>query len=95
MYYDPKECGMRVRKIREALGYTQEQMAEKINISISHYGKFERGQTVPSIDVMIEIAATLHISLDFLLIGKESGSEIIKHQIRSMVEFLTAIEKIL
>ena len=39
MYYDPKECGRRIAKLRKERGLTQEQLAEKLNISTSNLGK--------------------------------------------------------
>lgn len=93
MYYDPIDCGNRVKRVRRALGYTQEEIAEKLNISASHYGKFECGRTRPSLDVLIELAALLHLSLDFMLLGEEPRSEILRHKVHSMMEFLSAMEK--
>ena len=93
MYYDPIDCGSRVKRVRKALGYTREEVANKLNISASHYGKFECGKTLPSIDVLIEIAALLHLSLDFMLLGKEPNSEILRHKVHSIIEFMTAMEK--
>ncbi len=40
---DFKEISLRVKKRREFLGYTQEALAEKLDISYSHYSKFENG----------------------------------------------------
>lgn len=37
MYYDPMECGMRISKLRLECGKTQQQMADKLNISLDHY----------------------------------------------------------
>ena len=37
MYYDPMECGMRISKLRMECGKTQQQMADKLNISLDHY----------------------------------------------------------
>lgn len=51
MYFDPIDCGNRVKKVRKAFGYTQEDVANQLNISASHYGKFECGKTLPSIDI--------------------------------------------
>lgn len=93
MYYDAEESGRRLRAIRKLLGYTQEAVALKVNISTSHYGKIELGRTTPSIDVMIELAELYHISLDFMILGKVPENDIVKHKVRSMIEFLTAMEK--
>ena len=42
MYYDQKEIGTRIAKLRKENGLTQEQMAEELNISASYLGKIKR-----------------------------------------------------
>ena len=32
MYYDPKECGMRISKLRQEFRKTQQQMADELGI---------------------------------------------------------------
>ena len=93
MYFDQVDCGNRVRRVRTALGYTQENVAEQLNISHSHYCNFEKGKRMLSIDALIALAALLHLPLDFMLIGQEPQNDIIRHKVRSMIEFMTAIEK--
>jgi len=38
-----RETGRRLRKLREALGYTQERMAEVLDVSVTLYKKMESG----------------------------------------------------
>ena len=93
MYYDQKKCGERIRKLGKMHGFTQEELADKLNVSAGHMGKIETGSKGVSIDLMIEIAETFHVSLDYLVMGKEPATEILRHKIRSMIEFLAALEK--
>ena len=59
MYYDQKESGKRIAALRKEKGLTQEQLAEKLNISTSTLGKIERGIQGFSIDLLIEIGIFL------------------------------------
>lgn len=43
MYYDQKESGKRIAELRKEKGLTQDQLAEKLNISTSNLGKLEAG----------------------------------------------------
>lgn len=95
MYYDLKQSGMRIKELRKMHGYTQEELAERLGISAGHMGKIETGAKGVSIDVMVVISSLFHISLDYLILGKEPESEILKHKLRSTIEFLTAMEKAL
>ncbi|WP_146121318.1 helix-turn-helix domain-containing protein, partial [Haemophilus influenzae] len=35
----------KIRKVRESKAWSQEQMAEKLNMSLNGYAKIERGET--------------------------------------------------
>lgn len=70
MYFDPKEVGKRIAKLRELLGYNQEQYSQKINISRSALSKIEIGDRSPSIDLLIEIAELSGVTLDYLILGR-------------------------
>ena len=59
-----KENLMMLRTIH---GYSQEQIAEKINISRQAYAKWESGATVPDIEKCSLLAAVYGVSLDNLI----------------------------
>lgn len=66
---DPVEMGKRIRQKRMAESMTQEQLAEKTNLSVAYIGMLERGMRTPSLDAFIEIADQLHTTADELLYG--------------------------
>lgn len=53
--------------LRKLNGYSQEQIAEKINISRQAYAKWESGATVPDIDKATLLAKVYDVSLDGLM----------------------------
>ena len=55
MYYDPKESGKRIQTMRNSMGLTQEQLAEKVNISTNHLGAIEREVKTPTMDTFVKI----------------------------------------
>lgn len=59
--------GKRIRTRRLQLGLTQEQLAEKADISISFLGHIERGTRVASLMTMTRICMALGVSLDWLI----------------------------
>lgn len=93
MYYDQKESGLRIQKLRKQKGLTQEQLAEKLNISTSNLGKLERGLQSISIDLLIEVAMFFEVSTDYLLLGREVQTDVFKKQIHTMIEQLMEIEQ--
>lgn len=61
------EIGQRIRKIRKAHGLSQEQLAERVNISTTHMSHIETGNTKLSLPVLVDIAAALEVRTDDLL----------------------------
>lgn len=60
--------GKRIRAARLAAGLTQEQLAEKINLSSGHCAHVERGTTKVSLPALVDIANALNTTPDKLLI---------------------------
>ncbi len=74
---------LRIRSFREAKGYTQEYMAEMLDICQSTYANLESGKSSLSIERLLEIAAVLEMDFHQLLVlngkehvdGKSAGHE--------------------
>lgn len=58
-----EKLGKRIQKLRKELGLTQEEFAEKLNISRTHIGHIEQGRKSPSIKLMEKIAKTLRVKV--------------------------------
>lgn len=58
--------GQRIREVREMQGFSQEDFAEYVGISRSHYGCIERGQFAVSLPKLIDIAIALNIEIGAL-----------------------------
>ena len=58
---------MRLSDIRKEKGYSQEEVAKKINISQSNYSKYELGKIEPNIELLIKLADIFNVSIDYLL----------------------------
>lgn len=59
---------LRIRSFREAKGYTQEYMAEMLDICQSTYANLESGKSTLSIDRLLEIAEILELDFHQLLV---------------------------
>lgn len=92
MYYDQKESGKRIAALRKEKGLTQEQLAEKLNISTSTLGKIERGIQGFSIDLLIEIGIFFGISTDYILIGCEIRNYETAKELDSVINQLVALK---
>lgn len=65
----------RIRKAREELGYTREQFAELLDVSVSYMAEVERGRTGISVKMLVKICHVLGLSADYLLFGEERGAD--------------------
>lgn len=63
----PTKLGKRIKKLRDSLKITQDQLAEKVNISTVYIGYIEQGRNAPSLDVLNKIAKVLKTSPSKLL----------------------------
>lgn len=59
--------GNKIRFYREQKGYTQEYLAEIVNISPNYLSALERNVKIPSLNTFIAITDALNISADALL----------------------------
>lgn len=75
MYYDQKESGKRIAALRKEKGMTQEQLAEKLNISTSTLGKIERGIQGFSIDLLIEIGS-IFVEKELQRVNREAMADL-------------------
>ncbi|MCT8824748.1 helix-turn-helix domain-containing protein [Glaesserella parasuis] len=70
----------KIRRIRESKEWSQEQMAEKLSMSLNGYAKIERGETKLYLDKLEQIAQILDIDVVELI---QSGEKNICFQIES------------
>jgi len=55
-------------------GFTQAQIAEKLNMTEANYSSYERGKSIPPSDKLNDIASILNVSVDYLL-GRTNDPE--------------------
>ena len=68
-----EEIGKRVRRRREVLGCTREQIAERANISVQFLFDIEKGKKSMTAMTIVNLAEALSVSIDFLLLGAEQN----------------------
>lgn len=90
MLYNIKESGERIRQLRMSRKMTQEQLAIKLNIGDRYLRKIEMGEKGPSIDILVEISALFKVSLDYIIMGRQSQDDL-KQQLYSVIQSLSKL----
>ncbi len=73
---DLKKIGKRIQQRRKQQGFTQEQIAEMMNVSVQMVSNLERGNKSVRIENLINLCQILNVSTDYILLGKENPSDI-------------------
>lgn len=78
--------GNRIKLARENMGWTQEELAEKIDLSTQFISTIERGVAGASLGTVIRLCDVLNVSSEWLLCGKQAvpDSERIATKISSL-----------
>ena len=80
------DIGLRIQEMRELRHYTQEQLAELLDVGVQHVSNIERGVAGISLTALKRTCEVLCVSADYLLLGVGSiqhGSGII-NQLQSL-----------
>lgn len=72
---DLVKIGKYIAGKRKALGVTQKQLAEKLNMSDKSVSKWERGICLPDVSVYMELCEILGISINEFLAGEDIDAE--------------------
>lgn len=68
----------RIKLLREEFGYTQQDLANKLESSKSVIGLYESETRKPSLEVLIKLSEIFNCSIDYLL-GKSDMRNLEKH----------------
>ncbi len=83
---DYYKIGQQIRKIRKAHGLSQEELAEKVNISTTHMSHIETGNTKLSLPVFVDIAAALEVRTDDLLTDQAVAGSVCLEELAALLE---------
>lgn len=64
---DYVDMGKRIRKQRQLIGLTQQELAERIGVSTSFVGHVERGTRKASLETLVALSNALGVGVDYLL----------------------------
>lgn len=72
---DYYQIGQKIRKYRKAHHLSQEELAEKVEISVTHMSHIETGNTKLSLPVLVALATALEVSTDDILFDSSTENK--------------------
>ncbi|WP_395319944.1 helix-turn-helix transcriptional regulator [Fructilactobacillus frigidiflavus] len=65
-----------LKKLRQENGYTQVQLAEKLNVSRKTVSSWENGRNLPGIPILIDLSELYHVTIDSMVKENEHAYKI-------------------
>ena len=75
MKMNPKETGKRIQLLRKQNGLSQEELADKLNVSSNTVAKIECGLRRPSVDFIVDLVNVFDTTVDYIVLGEEIEKE--------------------
>lgn len=92
---DYRLLGKNIRKYRLLLKMKQEALAEKVGCSGSHIGQIENSRGIPSLEMVVNIANALYVTVDQLLLDSlECPERVFLRDIEKRVQQLPVATKL-
>ena len=82
MSFDPNAIGNRIFTLRTNAKLSQ----EKLGVSHRHLGDLERGSSNGSVKILIDIAEYFHVSMDYLLLGRDPSRNQFQNELQAAIE---------
>lgn len=87
---DYSVIGRRIKNARVEQKLTQEELADKINVSVAFMSRVERGDSKINLKRLTQIAETLNVSPGYLLTGSNTASkDYLREDFRQVLEKCT------
>ncbi len=95
MNLNAKQMGSFLQTERKKMGMTQAELSEKLNVSPQAVSNWERGETIPDVSILLDLADALHCSVDAILSGGAGCGGFRRHiTVAQMQDALSSLDHI-
>ncbi len=70
---DQKKIGLFLKELRKEKSITQEELAEKLNVSNRTISRWETGNNMPDISLLVELSELYHVSIPEIIDGERKS----------------------
>ena len=82
---DLQKIGTFLKELRKEKGFTQEQLAETLNVSRRTVSRWETGNNMPDLDLLMEIADLYEVDLREMLNGERKSEDKMNKELEETV----------
>lgn len=83
----------KLKELRKSRGWSQGQLAKKIDADLQRISKYERGVIWPTMELMVKLAKVFDVSIDFL-IRNDQNTAVTKIRNQKLLNQLEAINNL-
>ncbi len=83
--------GRNLTRLRKASGMTQLDLAEKLNYSDKSVSKWEQGNGIPDVRILLQLADLFNVSLDDLVREPPKGKSVVPKRERKLRHFIITV----
>jgi transcriptional regulator with XRE-family HTH domain len=84
--------GDRLKRLRINRGLSQTELAESVGLRYAHIGRYERGQSKPSSEMLRRLSDILGVSTDYLLNGTEEDAAVADLKDRDLLNMFKEVD---
>lgn len=76
--------GNKIYQLRRSINMTQQELADKIGISVTFLSEIENGRKSMSVDTLVKLSKGLQVSLDTIVFGNDTENDMQKDVVSMM-----------
>ena len=76
--------GNKIYQLRRSINMTQQELADKIGISVTFLSEIENGRKSMSVDTLFKLSKGLQVSLDTIVFGNDTENDMQKDVVSMM-----------
>lgn len=86
--------GNRIKQLRQQRGWSQAQLANKLNVHQKQISGYERDIHSPSIELLVRLAELFNVSLDYIAFDNREEKNIIPIADRELMQVVQQIDQL-
>lgn len=84
----------RLKQLRQQKGLSQSELGDLVKIHYTHIGKYERGESSPSLETLIALAQCLNVTIDYLARGNEENAATASIEDKDLLRMFRDVERL-